>query len=127
MAGPGEATRSRLQTGHAAVMGRETDRTCRIAAQTERRTTTGQQRSLSPTGASRGAHQVIRIVGPLPKQVIAFKREQQVREIGMRERDGTGSPQFRHQGGVSCGCGVVSVPECAGGADGPRHFDGILY
>ena len=59
-------------------------------------------------------------------QVVAFKREQQVRQVRSRNRDGTGLPKGCYDRGVRDGLRSIAKAQGTGGTDSALHFEGVF-
>ena len=97
-----------------------------VAAQSEGRAATGDQRRLAAARPAGSAPQVVRIAGSAEHQVVALEGEQQVGQIGARDRDRPRLPQSRHQRGIFGRRRRVTAPQRARGASRAGDLDGIL-
>ena len=82
MAGARKTAAGGFDAGDAAERGGNAHASCGIAAETERRTASGDQCRFTTAAAARSAGWVVGIVGAAVNKVVGFEREEQIGQIG---------------------------------------------
>jgi hypothetical protein len=96
----GRAPGGRPDRGDAAEGRGNAQRAADVVAEAERRSAGGDQRRFAAPAAAAGSFHIPRIVGAAVERIVAFGVDEQLRDVGLGDRDRAGGPQRRDIGVV---------------------------
>src|SRR5262249_40854540 len=103
-------------------MRRQTNAAAGVAAQTERRATSRDDRGFSAAAAAGSFRQVVGIPCAPVKQVVGLECQAEFGNVGLSQHDRTGGSEQRHGGGITLG-DMLRAAESSAGADQTSGFE----
>src|SRR5215813_8160889 len=100
--GPRHSSLRRLQSGNAAIMGRQTDATAGIGSQFQRCAAGGQNRRGPAAATTRGSVQIEWVVSAAIDEIVCFKPHRNFGSVSLSQQDCAGSADTSHRGCIFC-------------------------